>query len=130
MLSRKHRFHGRRSLQAIYRHGKITRGELFSVKVLENPRREKYRCAIVVSKKVSKSAVVRNKIRRRIYEQIRQQVNPNTPRDIMIVVYDEKLATMPAADLDKELSGQLKAAKLIISKPTGLGRDIINKKEN
>ena len=77
-----------------------------------NPRRSDYRCAVVVSKKVHKSAVTRNRIRRRIYEIVRTEFHPTSPVDIVITVFDEVAATMSAEQLRAVISKQLKAVKL------------------
>lgn len=111
MLSRKHRFHGRRSLQAVYREGKTHRSEYFSVKVLKKTK-SNYRSAVVVSKKVSKSAVVRNRIRRRIYEQLRGLVSPDSPHDIMVIVYSNEILNFSDSELSKQIKIQLKTANV------------------
>ena len=75
-----------------------------AVRAVTNPRRKAYRCAIVVSKKVSKSAVVRNRIRRRIYEQVRlhgHMVPNNT--DLVITVYSDQIATIQQQDLQRTI---------------------------
>ena len=74
MISRKHRFHGYGSLRYVYQNGKTVRGPLASLKYVHNPRRDSYRFAIVVSKKVNKSAIVRNRIRRRLFAIIREEL--------------------------------------------------------
>lgn len=57
--------------------------------------------AVVVSRKVSKSAVVRNRIRRRIYEAVRtsaeENVMPGT--DMVFTVYSDQLADLPVGQL-------------------------------
>jgi ribonuclease P protein component len=65
-------------------------------------KRSDYRLAVVVSKKVSKSAVVRNRIRRRLYETVRilkKELNVEWPFDIVLTVYDERLAQVPAEEI-------------------------------
>lgn len=65
-------------------------------------KRDDYRLAIVVSKKVSKSAVVRNRIRRRLYEVVRllkAEKETVWPFDMVLTVYDERLATIPSEEL-------------------------------
>jgi ribonuclease P protein component len=53
--------------------------------------------AVVVSKKVSKSAVVRNRIRRRMYEAVRTSAGRiQDAYDIVFIVYSDQLAEMPA----------------------------------
>ena len=88
MIAKVHRFHGYNSLRNVYRRGKVARGALFAVKALDNPSRSNYRVAVVVSRKVNKSAVARNRIRRRLYE-ISRELAPqiSQPHDIVITVF-------------------------------------------
>lgn len=98
MISRKHRFHGRNSLNIVYRHGKIVRNQLGTLRFNPTRAEKPFRCAVVVSKKVHKSAVVRNRIRRRIYEIVRKQTQYTT-NDIIITVFSDQAAIMPSANL-------------------------------
>jgi ribonuclease P protein component len=114
MINRKHRFHGHNALRYVYQHGQTTRGSLLSIKSTINERQPSYRLAVVVSKKVSKSAVVRNRIRRRIYEIVRQHEGQiSQPYDLVISVFHEKIKDMPAPELTKLVTTQLKQAKII-----------------
>lgn len=116
MISRKNRFHGRASIQRLYKNGKLVRCASLSLRFAPNPRRTRYRLAIVVSRKVSKSAVVRNRIRRRLYEDVRILYGSNpTPYDLLIVVYDESIAEKPVAELASEVAKLFKKAKLTTS---------------
>jgi ribonuclease P protein component len=121
MLSRQHRFHGHNSLRYVYQHGKTVRGPLLALKFVVNERRQTYRAAVVVSRKVSKSAVVRNRIRRRLYELLRHRQDAITqPYDIVITVYSEQVAAMPAQELERVLDAQLKQAGIVAGTvPTG-----------
>lgn len=113
MISRNNRFHGRASIQRLYKNGKLVRCASLSLKYAPNPRRSQYRLAVVVSRKVSKSAVVRNRIRRRLYENVRiLSVSLSEPFDLLIVVYDEGLAERSAADVSSEVEKLFKKAKL------------------
>lgn len=114
MIARKHRFHGHGSLRYVYQHGQTVRGPMLSLKFVPNSRRSAYRLAIVVSKKVNKSAVTRNRIRRRLYEAVRRyESRIRSPHDMVLTVFSEQLATLPASDLDKLVASQLKKAKII-----------------
>ena len=65
-------------------------------------RGDDFRLAVVVSKKVSKSAVKRNRIRRRLFEQfriIRAEHGQPIKYDIIITVFMEDLADSPASEL-------------------------------
>lgn len=80
-------------------------------------RGEDYRLAIVVSKKVSKSAVKRNRIRRRIFEQFRKfraEYDQPLKYDIIISVFSEDLATIPAAQLHETFNRLLSAARIVV----------------
>lgn len=117
MISKENRFHGHGSLKYVYQHGKTVRGPLSALKYVRNKRRSEYRLAVVVSKKVSKSAVVRNRIRRRVYEAFRRQtVAINEPYDMVFTVFNEQMASIPAEELEKLVHAQLKQAGIIGAK--------------
>jgi len=73
MISAKFRFHGHGSLRYLFKNAQAVRSRYVTVKFIANPRRKKSRFSVVVSKKVHKSAVGRNRIRRRLYEIIRHE---------------------------------------------------------
>lgn len=113
MLSQRHRFHGNNSLRGVYARGSSVRAPLITGRFLQRGTGKPYRVAVVVSRKVSKSAVVRNRIRRRIYEIVRSQEQLIVPgTDIVLSVFDEQLATRPIEDLQatiKELLEKIAA---------------------
>lgn len=114
MLARQYRFHGLGSLNYAYRQGKTVRGQSLALRYVPNSRRHRYRVAVVVSRKVHKSAVVRNRIRRRIYEVVRTDLPVTTPpHDLVITVFSDTLATVPAAELHQLVVGLLKKAGLL-----------------
>lgn len=114
MLSKIHRFHGHNSLSTVYRKGQTASLPQLSVKYLPIKSDKPYRLSVVVSRKVDKSAVVRNRIRRRIYEHIRvnyPKLNQNV--DLVITVHNPGLATMKAPELH-ELIDQLLAKSSLL----------------
>ncbi len=119
MINRVHRFHGHNSLRYVYQRGEVVRGQLMATKSIQNDRQTTYRLAVVVSKKVSKSAVKRNRIRRRIYEQVRLLESQITqPYDIVITVYGEQLAELPIQELAEQIHHQLKQSGILTARPT------------
>ncbi len=90
----------------------MVRGPLCTLKYVRNNRGNGYRLAVVVSKKVSKSAVVRNRIRRRIYETVREHIIPTEPYDLVCNVYSDRLATCPTAELERATVAKLRAAHI------------------
>jgi ribonuclease P protein component len=111
MFAKVHRFHGYGSLKAVYGRGKTVRGPVVSLKYSNRDTTKPYRVAVVVSRKVSKSAVVRNRIRRRVYEQIRQ-LSPAFPGglDMVFTVYGDQVADMEAAKLASAIQDLVKKA--------------------
>jgi ribonuclease P protein component len=111
MLAARHRFHGLGSLRGVYRQGRNVRGPLVSLKFAQRGNDRSYRVAVVVSRKVSKSAVTRNRIRRRIYEAVRRQeaaIAPGT--DLIFTVFGGQLAELEAAKLETAISELLQKA--------------------
>jgi len=114
MLSRTHRFHGLNSLSFAYRHGQVVRGPELALKYSLNKRRQTYRVAVVVSKKVDKSAVVRNRIRRRVYEAFRTlDSTVSQPYDLIFTVFSSQVATMPMPELQQQIRKRLRQASAI-----------------
>ena len=117
MITRIHRFHGYGSLRYIYRHGNTVRGPLCSTKYTLNKRRNTYRLSVVVNKKVNRSAVKRNRIRRRIYEAFRvNQALIKEPYDLVITVFSDQINNLTAVELDRLVKAQLFQAGVITSK--------------
>lgn len=96
MIPSKHRFHGHNSIRYVYSNGKSARSKVATIKYVANPHRKYSRVAVVVSKKVIKSAIGRNRIRRRIYEYVRTQALPHfsRPYDVAIIVSSPELTTL------------------------------------
>ncbi len=74
MYSRPHRFAGEKNIALLMRRGRqFSAGEI-SIKVGHRPSGTTWRFAVTVGTKVSKRAVVRNQLRRRIREILRQSI--------------------------------------------------------
>lgn len=113
MISRAHRFHGPNSLRRVYREGRVARGVFCSLKYLPT-QRAGYRLAVVVSRKVNKSAVTRNRIRRRLYEAVRLvETDMKAPHDMALIVFNDSPADMPSTQLTDQIKGLLKEAGVI-----------------
>jgi ribonuclease P protein component len=122
MLRRANRFHGYNSLRIVYQKGQTVRGPLLSLRCLPSNRVE-FRCAVVVSRKISKSAVVRGRIRRRVFEQVRLSALQLTgPYDLVWTAFSDQLATLPASELKALVEEMLSKA--------GVTSGIVNVKES
>ena len=111
MLNREHRFHGLGSLNFAYRQGQTVRGPLLGLKYAPNPRRKTYRVAVVVSRKVDKSAVARNRMRRRVYEAFQASGSGvTTPHDLIFTVFSDGAARLEFGELERQVADLLKKA--------------------
>jgi ribonuclease P protein component len=109
MLGRSHRFHGYGSLRRAYQ-GQTIRGSFMSLRFVARRPEKTYRIAVVVSRKVSKSAVVRNRIRRRVYEQVRLAKTVPLATDLVFTVFSEQVATLDSTKLQALIADLLEKA--------------------
>lgn len=114
MLNKKYRFHSRGGVRYVYQKGKTVRSPKMSLVFADNTR-DFTRVAVVVSKKVEKSAVKRNRIRRRIYEVIRNNFN-HLPKkkDYILVVFSNSVLNMPFGELEGIVGELVEASKGVI----------------
>jgi ribonuclease P protein component len=111
MIGRTHRFHGYGSLRGVYQRGTTARTPLLNLRYATRDPKKPYRVAVVVSRKVNKSAVVRNRIRRRIYEIVRnhgKSIAPGT--DLVFTVFNDRIADLEAPKLQATISELLQKA--------------------
>ena len=71
-------------------------------------RQDNFRIAVVVSKRVDKSAPARNRIRRRVYEAVRLNAKLLSNQDIIITVFDDRFLQMPFKKIELSIRRQLK----------------------
>lgn len=113
MISSLFRFHGHNSLRYVYSNGKAVRSQLFTIKYVSNSHRRNPRFSVVVSKKVIKSAVGRNRIRRRLYEYVRTHIeNLSGVYDVVIICTSAELRTLPYAEISSQLDTLFEKAQL------------------
>lgn len=115
MISSVFRFHGHNSLRYVYSKGKAVRSQCFTIKYVPNSHRSHPRFSVVVSKKVIKSAVGRNRIRRRLYEYLRTHTDRLTETyDIVIICTSAEIRTMPYSQITDQLDQLFHKATLYI----------------
>lgn len=112
MLSGKYRFHSRGGVRYVYQKGKTVRTAKMSLVFAENIKGFT-RVAVVVSKKVMKTAVGRNRIRRRVYEALRRNFKylPQG-QDYIFVIFSKDVMTMDFSELEKKLGELVADAKV------------------
>lgn len=103
MFQSKNRFHRRNHVAAVVKKGVPVRGRRMSFKFVRVNEDSEPQLAVVVSKKVSKKAVTRNRIRRRIFAAAREQgiLNIKGLR-LVVFAYSEDLATCDYSDIVDE----------------------------
>lgn len=107
MIKRTHRFHGHNSIKTVYAQARTVRSSQLSLKYIGRSTGRSYRAAVVVSKKVNKRAVIRNRLRRQIYETIRlQEPNFNGVYDLVFTVFSDQLLELSGSQL-RDLVGSL-----------------------
>lgn len=117
MLSRANRLQGDKSVARIYRRGQSVRVGPLSLKHAPN-QLDRSRLGVVVSKKISKSAPKRNRIRRRIYEHYRRNWDRVVPgQDMLVSVFADTVVDEAAPQLAEQLNELLRRAKLWVDPP-------------
>lgn len=107
MISKKFRFHGHGALKYVFKNGDQKRGSFFAIKFSRNSRQKNPRVAVIISKKVFKHAVDRNRARRRVYEIVRRTIKtfakPGENFDIAISLYRPEINEISSEDLANQL---------------------------
>lgn len=102
MLAFDNRFHGHGSLRYVYKNGQAVRSHLVTIKYVKNPHRKASRFSIVVSKKVHKGAVGRNRMRRRLYAIIRSEMPKfEGVYDVAVMIFSSEVIALPHDELEK-----------------------------
>lgn len=115
MLQQINRFHGHGSLRYVYKSGQAVRSSLAVIKYVQNPRRRHSRFSVVISKKVLKSAVRRNRVRRRIYEIIRHELPNLKPKhDLAVIIVSPDAISLTHGDLKTSIKQLLSQADLYL----------------
>ena len=116
MLSKKYRFHSRGGVRYVYQKGQTVRKPKMSLVFCENTRGFT-RVAVVVSKKINKTAVGRNRIRRRVYEVLRKNMDSIPKRvDYVFVVFSSDILKIPYKELEKLLGELVTESKVCYNK--------------
>jgi len=125
MLTRKHRFHGLGSLNFVYRHGATVRGQHLGLRYALNKQRQEYRVAVIVSRKIHKSAVLRNRLRRRLYEIVRVGPRIEKPYDLVFTAFSDQVSTMKPAELHQAVQRLLQKSGAPTSEKRAPGCGIV-----
>lgn len=114
MLPKAHRLTKQKDFDYILKNGKPLFSQSFIIKIVKNNLTIN-RCGFIISKKISKKAVIRNKLKRQLREIIRQQLNfLKTGYDLIIIVKkNTNIINKNYQQLISEINHLLKKAYLI-----------------
>ncbi len=113
MLSKQHRLRRDTDFTKVFKKGKNSSGSLMRLKFAKNTLAVT-RFAVVVSTKVSKKAVKRNELRRRVQEVLRLHLLEVVPSHDVVVMMQPAALSASYAVLEKEIMSLLKKAKITV----------------
>jgi len=110
MFAQKNRISKQKEFENIFKNGKIIKSGFFKIVYLKNSYNYN-RVAIIVSKKVNKSAVIRNKIKRIVRKELNPLLLKEYSIDIIFIVFPNFL------DNKNKLTDEIKRLFVKISLP-------------
>jgi len=113
MIPFKNRFHGHGGLRYLYRNGHVARSRFATLKYISAQNDKQPRFAVVVSKKIVKGAVKRNRIRRRVYGYIEtksKEIKPGS--DVVIIITAPEVLTLHYGEIKSAIDELFHESKL------------------
>jgi ribonuclease P protein component len=119
MIPFTNRFHGHSSLSYVYKNGQAVRSHSVTLKYVPNSHREQPRVAVVISKKTLKSAVRRNRIRRRVYELVRLRLPKlKAVYDVVFIVTSSDFINLSHDEMSQQIDQLFAGARIIAKNKT------------
>jgi len=105
----------RRDFDDIFKKGRFWQSDNVSLVTLkiEGPDSNKSKFAFSASKKVSKKAVVRNKLRRRGYAAIQKLISKTKPSFLAVFIFKKEADSLSFEEIEKEITFLLRKSKLL-----------------
>ena len=107
MLSRENRLRKRKDFDNIFKNGKAKTGGFIFLKFLKNDLNVS-RFGFIVSLKIAKKAVVRNKIKRRLRQVIRNNINEIKPGFDIVITAKPEIVNKNYQEIKNELENLFK----------------------
>ena len=115
MLPKENRLKLKKDFETVFRKGKSFNQDILLLKVLENDSNIK-RFGFIVSRKISKKAVMRNKIKRRLREAVGARLKKARDGVDCVLVALPGIEKKDFADIEKSVDNLLGKAKIIETK--------------
>ena len=113
MLAKKHRLTGRSILEEVKKEGSLYQSDSFGILVRKRTEGGPPRFAFIVSTKISKVAVVRNKAKRRLREVVKQKIDKVANGYDVLFLTKKKTLEKKSKELAKEVEKVFKESDLI-----------------
>ncbi len=113
MLSLKNRLKKEKDFQRVFSHGRMAASDLMSIRFLNNDIQET-RVGFIVSKKVSKKAVLRNRIKRVLREQMKKRMDKIIKGFDIIITAKGKILELESEEIGESLEKLLKRTETLI----------------
>lgn len=113
MIPRKFRLSGRKNIEKVKSEGKFVQSDSFGLVYLDKSNDDKPRFGIIVSKKISSKATVRNKVKRMIrYNLMQLAARIKRGYDLMLLI-KRNILDLDSLSFKKELESALKRESII-----------------
>ena len=112
MLSQQNRLKNKKDFDRVFKYGKSSKNDFLLLK-FKNNNLEDSRFGIVVGKKVSKKAVVRNKIKRRLTEIIKKKLDKIKRGIDVVLITNPGLEKEKFKNLEEKIENIFKKANII-----------------
>jgi len=115
MLSKENRLLKEKDFIGIFQHGRLNYSRIGRIKLRKNQLREN-RFAIIISNKVTKKAVSRNKIKRQIRAIIKSINHQLKPANDILIIASSKILGQKYSEIEQALKDSFKELKLLSDK--------------
>ena len=112
MLSPKNRLNKKKDFDKVFKKGRSNFDGLLGVKMIKKNKQEFSRFGVIVSSRISKKAVVRNKIKRRIKNIIAKKYFNNTNTKDVVIISLPGVFNRNYNEIEKSLCAHFKKLKI------------------
>ncbi|MAG45007.1 ribonuclease P protein component [bacterium] len=102
MFAKKHRLTKQKDFEKVFKTGRLIFGRFLFLKILKNSLKYS-RFAFIVSNKISKKAIIRNKIKRRMRAIVKKHFNEIKLEYDIIIIAKSGIETLGYEDLDNAI---------------------------
>lgn len=113
MLAKKYRLTGRSVLEEVKKEGTLYQADSFGVLVRKRTENKPSRFAFIVSTKISKAAVERNKAKRKLREAVKQKINKVADGYDVLFLTKRNTLDRKSKDITREVEKVFKESGLI-----------------